>query len=403
MRVLFIPAAVSSHHLPMVPLAWGFQSTGHEVAVAAQPPVVDDVTRTGLIAFPVGGSYELLAGIAGAADAVRRETGEGPTASGDMSGMSPQALRRYVELRTEPHVRAAEAMGEDLVEFVRYWRPDVVVTDPITMAAPLAAAAAGAPLVHHLWGPQPASLTQFPGYGLDPERWPAELRELYLRHGVEPRAHHGIATVDPGPPSLQPAEVPNKISARYMAYNGSGAVPEWLRSEPERERVCVSWVNANTVRDPGQDEHPLAALLQTLAERDLDTVVAVRAADREGLGTLPPGVRLVEDIPLGTVFRSCAAAVNHGGTGTTLTAMCNGVPQVIAPFNPGLVINSDAFSAAGAAIALPQGDMDTPGVVKALDQVLSEESFGAAARRLREENLAQRTPAEVVAAIEALL
>src|SRR5260221_7997675 len=50
-------------------------------------------------------------------------------------------------------VQVADAMADDLVGFAQRWQPDVVVYDPITFAAPIAAAVAGAPAVRHLFGP----------------------------------------------------------------------------------------------------------------------------------------------------------------------------------------------------------------------------------------------------------
>ncbi|GAA3457971.1 nucleotide disphospho-sugar-binding domain-containing protein [Dactylosporangium matsuzakiense] len=399
MRVLFIPAAVSSHHYPMVSLAWGFRSAGHEVYVAGQPPVVDSVVSTGLTAVPVGAAYDLLGGITAAADQVRAETGEGPAPTGDLSAMSPAARHRYAELRTAPHVRAAAAMAADLTGLARHWAPDLVVSDPITMVAPLVASVAGAPLVHHLWGPQPASLPKFPGYGAPLERWPLELLRLYREHGVTPRERRGIATVDPGPASLQPASVPDRIAARYMCYNGPGALPDWLLAPPSRPRVVISWLTANTLTDTAA-EHPVAALARAVGRLDVEVVVTVRAADRAALDIAQDRVRVVQDLPLNALMPGCAVAVNHGGTGTALTAACHGVPQVIAPYNPGLSLNAEALGASGAAIALPAASFDPQAVADAVATVLADEVYAKAADTLRAENQAQPTPIDVVRTIE---
>lgn len=403
MRVLFIPAAVPSHLFPMVPLAWAFRSAGHEVYIAGQPPVVDSIVGAGLNAIPVGASYDLMANITAAGEAVRRETGEGPTASGDVSAMSPEAFRRYAELRVEPHVRTAFAMVDELVTFVRAWRPDLVVSDPITMVAPLVAAVAGAPLVHHLWGPQPATLTDFPGYGADPESWPGQLRELYGRFGVEPAAHHGVGTVDPGPPSLQPARVPRRLAARYLPFNGSASVPDWLRVPADRPRVCLSWLTLNTVSHESGAAHPLTALIGSLSTLGVETVVAVRAADRERIGPVPDGVRVVVDLPLNAVLPTCAAAVNHGGTGTTLTAAYYGVPQVVVPYNPGLTFNARLLTGAGAALTLPADPIDADDVAAAVSSLLGDSPVRKAAAELQAENLAQPAPSQVLKSIEELV
>ncbi|MFG2533160.1 nucleotide disphospho-sugar-binding domain-containing protein [Streptomyces sp. NPDC048516] len=387
----------------MVPLAWAFRSAGHEVRVAGQPPVVDAIVASGLTAVPVGASYDLMAGITEAGDIVRREMSQGPSASGDTSSMSPEAFRRYAEMRTVPHVRTALAMADELVDHARYWRPDLVVSDPITMVAPLVAEVAGAPLVHHLWGYQPPSLAQFPGYGLDPDRWPADLRACYERFGAEPRAHHGIATVDPGPATLQPAGVPKRLPARYMSFNGSGAVPEWLRSPGERPRICLSWLTANTVSADSGVVHPVTTLIDALAGLDVETVVAVRGRDRENLGRLPGNARVVEDMPLNIILPTCAVAVNHGGTGTILTAACSGVPQVVVPYNPGLAAHAECLAETGAGLVLPADPINPGEVADAVASMLGAGAFRKAAGALREENLALPVPTQVMRAIEELV
>nr|AFV71324.1 PyrC11 [Streptomyces rugosporus] len=393
MRVLFLPAAILSHFFPMVPLAWAARSAGDEVLVAGLPPLLASVTAAGLSGVPVGGPYDLLGAVAGAAEQVRRETGEGPSATGDLSGMSPEARKLYVERRVAPHAVAAGLMAPDLVELIQAQPPDLVVSDPITMVAPLVAELAGVPLVHHLWGPQPASLRKFPGYGLAPESWPAELKELYGRHGVEPRVHHGVATVDPGPPSLQPAEVPGKLNGRYMCYNGPSAAPEWLRRPAERPRILLSWLTVDTVRD-GQG--PLPALVSALAELDAEIVVAVRQADLERLPSLPDNVRLAPDLPLSTVMPTVRVAVNHGGTGTVLTAACHGVPQVIVPGNPGLAFNAECLAGSGAAVALDPEGLDPAEVAAAAAALLRDDApERKAAQALRAENAEQPPPAQL--------
>ncbi|TWJ21129.1 UDP:flavonoid glycosyltransferase YjiC (YdhE family) [Micromonospora endolithica] len=403
MRVLFLPAPVPSHLFPMVQLAWAFRAAGHEVYVAGPPSTVADVAGAGLTAVPVGTPYDLMGSIAAAGDIVRRETGEGPSPSGDISQMSPESFRRFAELRFSPHVTMAETMAEDLVAFVRAWKPDLVVTDPITMVAPLAAGVAGAPLVHHLWGPQPPTLSQFPGYGRDPATWPADLAGLFERFGVTPRAQHGVATVDPGPASLQPAEVPNRIPARYQPFNGSGSVPQAILAAPEKPRVCLSWVTANTMTDAGPGGHPLRTLIEALSGFDVETVVAVRSGDRDRLGTLPANVRAIVDLPLSFVMPTCSAAVNHGGTGTALTAVYYGVPQLVVPYNPGLGLNAGVLAKSGAAITVAADPVDPAEVTAAIEQLLSGTDHRKAAEDLRAENLALPALDDVVTTIEEMV
>ncbi|GAA3035986.1 hypothetical protein GCM10020000_11910 [Streptomyces olivoverticillatus] len=40
MRVLIIPSPVTTHFMPMIPLAWALRAAGHELLVAGQPDVM---------------------------------------------------------------------------------------------------------------------------------------------------------------------------------------------------------------------------------------------------------------------------------------------------------------------------------------------------------------------------
>jgi len=50
-----------------------------------------------------------------------------------------------------------------------------------------------------------------------------------------------------------------------------------------------------------------------------------------GAGALPPGWRVVHDVPHALLFPRTAAVVHHGGSGTTASALRAGVPQVLLP------------------------------------------------------------------------
>lgn len=48
------PPAILSGPDGCVPLAWALRTAGHEVRVAARPPLTDSITRAGLTAVPIG-------------------------------------------------------------------------------------------------------------------------------------------------------------------------------------------------------------------------------------------------------------------------------------------------------------------------------------------------------------
>ncbi len=405
MRVLFTPMAWPTHYFQMVGMAWAFRAAGHDVRVAGQPPVLDAVKGTGITAVRVGGGYDIIAGIADLVrvrDEMAREAKvEGP------GRFPPEMLKKLLELRMVPHISAAADMAGDLADLVRAWRPDLVITDPVVYAAPIAAAVAGAPLVRHLWGPDMTRLIALPGTGPTEAEdfraaWPAELVDLYARYGAKAEPDVAVRTLDTTPASLQLPGVPHRVALRYTSYNGAGEVPRWLLDPPARPRICVTWGSSSTAL-LGPDAFMVPTILRALDGLDAEIVVAVRAADRERVGPVPDGVRVVESMPLDLLLPTCRGVVHQSGAGTALTAAFAGVPQVTLPRVADQDLVSERLAATGAGIGLAPREADADGIRAAVSRILFEEGTAAAATRLQAEMLAQPSPAEIVRLLEELL
>ncbi len=405
MKVLFTPLAWSTHYHQLVGLAWALQAAGHTVRAAAQPPVLDAVTATGVISAAVGGEYDVVQGMSELVNDTnpdaRRLNAEGP------GGFDAERLSELLERRMAPHIGAALDMADDLVAFARAWRPDLVVSDPLVYAAPLAAETAGAPLVRHLWGPDFLRYYAMPGTGVD-ERddpraaWPGPLVALYDKHGVEPGADLAVRTVDTCPDSLQVPGVPNRIAVRYTSHNGAAVIPEWTLSRPDRPRICVLWGSSST-RFLGDRAFKVPLILEALRDLDLDVVVAVRAADRGRLAEVPDGVRVVTELPVDLILPTCQGIVHQSGAGTMLAAAYYGVPQVVLPQVADQFFAGDRLRRTGAGFSLTGERADADGVRAAVSALVSTAEPAAAARRLRAEMLEQPAPAEIVSDLESLV
>lgn len=401
MRVLFTPMAWPTHYFQMVGLVWAFRAAGHEVMVAAQPPVLDAVKGTGAMAVSVGGGYDIIEGIADLVrardEAAREAKVEGP------GRFPPDVLRKLLALRMVPHYEAAADMAPDLTAFARFWKPDLVITDPVVYAAPLAAAVAGAPLVRHLWGPDMTRKVALPGTGPTSEEdpraaWPADLVELYGRYGAEPLADLAVRTLDTTPESIQLPGVPNRVPLRHTPYNGTAVVPSWLFEPVERPRVCVTWGSSSTAL-LGPDAFMVPRILEQLDGLDAEIVVAVRGRDRHRVGPVPEDVRVVESLPLDVLLPTCQAVIHQSGAGTMLPAAFAGVPQVTLPMVADQNLVSERLAATEAGIGLAaDGDIRA-----ATSRILTEEGPRTAARRLRDEMIAQPSPAEIVHTLEELV
>ena len=430
MRVLFIPWGQATHYFYQVPQAWAFRADGDEVRVASQPGAADAIKRSGMSVMVVGESYDFMPELTAFSEDSRRDmprlqstvssnfrrynpqpgNGNGaltPTSPIDEKKRKEIAAKRktLIQAKLTPFSRAAEAMADDVVQLARAWQPDLIVSDPLVMAAPLAARAAGAPLVHLLWGPAVHRMTGvFPCSGISPDLWPDDLRDLYDRHGVEPAAEPAAATVDSCPASLQyDGAIPSRIPARFVPYNGTGDAPRWLTEPPRRPRICVNWGSTTTTL-VGTEGFLVPRILDALAGFDVEVVVTLRAEDRRLLGDdLPGQVRVAENLPLHLLLPSCDAIIHHGGSGTMLTAASFGLPQLL--ISPGIMdnmANGERIVAIGAGVSLNWADASHETITAGIKTIVSDQATRQAARNLRDEIHAQPAPAAITATLRQL-
>jgi UDP:flavonoid glycosyltransferase YjiC (YdhE family) len=386
MRMLFSTWAWPTHYLPMVPLAWAARAAGHDVRVASQPALADTIARSGLTGTLVGRDVEIT-------EPFRREIFS--VLDRDWNLITPEDIQRMGERATGLFMEVADAMVDDLVAFAQAWRPDVIVYDPLTYAAPIAAAVVGVPAVRHLFGPdQPP--TAFEHAGLTP---------LLDRYGLDTVDTLGALTVDPCPPSLSLPGPEHRQHTRYIPYNGSGIVPEWLREPPRRPRICVSW-GTSTVKFCGTHHYLAGDMALAARELDAEVVVTVSTVDRPLLGELPEDVRVVEALPLHLLLPTCAAIVHQGGAGTTLTAAVSGVPQLAVPSLPDQLLNISRLAGVGAGVCMLRKGRPAEAIRAEATRILADLVDGSAHRDaaavLQQEMAEQPVPGVAVARIEGL-
>lgn len=388
MRVVFAVWAWGSHYYPMVPLAWALRAAGHEVVVASQPALVPAIERSGHLAVPCGHDVDL--GARFQREISSRLGRPGPQwkamTAADRDDIERQAFGLFTDV--------AEAMLDDLVGFGRSWGADLFVYDPLTYAAPLAAAVLDVPAVRFLFGPVPS-----------PPPWEQEaLRPLMERAGLSSLNTRGDLTVDSCPPSMQTPEESGHTTVRYVPFNGSGMEPAWARRRSGRPRVLVSW-GTSTVRLMGEQAFGLPAVVDAVSRLDTEIVVAVAPGERALLPSLPPGARVAEAVPFHLLMPACDAVLHQGGAGTMLTAAGYGVPQVLFPLITDQVVNARSLAASGAGTFLIRRGEDDERfrdlIGSTLRAVLDDPAYREAAGRLRDEIAGQPSPAEVAARLEA--
>ncbi|MFB6436972.1 nucleotide disphospho-sugar-binding domain-containing protein [Streptomyces sp. NPDC056411] len=374
MRVLFVTWAWPSHFFPCVQLGWALRAAGHEVLVASQPSLTGAITGAGLPAAEVG-----------------RDVDVGAMAGRYFSWLVRQdrpveweEMRRWGTGNVITYKRIAEAMLDDTLDLARHWRPDLIVFDPTTYAGPLVAARLGIPAVRHIWGMDYTCRTR--------EFEPEALADLCGRLGIPGVETLGDITVDPCPPSLQVEAPVERLTMRFVPYNGPAVVPDWLTRPAERPRICV--VESSAVTRWGGPEAALTPVaLEAFADVDADVVAVGTGAVPDG--PLPPRARLVDRIALHLLLPDCDLLVHQGGGGAVMTALAAGVPQLVLPRFTDHVFNGRRISEAGAGRELFAGRATAELIRAEADLLLRDGGYRATAEKLRREMAEQPSAAEV--------
>lgn len=396
MRMLFVTYGTRPHYFPMVPLAWSCHTAGHEVRVAGPPALAEPLKESGLLGVCVGEDADITSFLAGGAFRPRKpQPGETEEETLDrfVSGIAPIASLR------------CEAMIDGLLAFCRSWRPDIIIYDPATFAGAVAAQVLGVPAVCNLYGMVRQFRIEMDGInGTEPSR---DYANLFKRFGVDPLIEPA-AWIDPCPPGLRwrPPEPPANLSPdvprysmRYVRYNGSGLVPEWLVEPPSRPRVAITWGTTQEKKLGEEVVRNGRRIIDAVARLDAEVVLTIGTTAREHLAHLdglPDNVRTVNWIPFHVLGETCDAIVHTGGTGMMLTAAACGVPQLGVSTIPESIFNTDRLEAYGAGIHIREPEMVDEVVTRSVDRLLNDEVHRSAARRLRDE-IADQTPPSTMA------
>lgn len=384
LRVLFIGTPGVGHVFPMVPLGWAFRAAGHEVLIAtgdlglavsnAGLPVADIAPR-----FEQPGFWVPI---------MRKLARDNPELAEQIAAM--RGGRKIDDLRTAAAFlsKLSGFLAEGALELAHDWRPDLLVQSQGQGCGLVVAAKLGIPLLDH-------------GVGLART---AGMHELHRRHMADVFDRYGVVdlpeprlTLDTAPPSLVARTGGTEgWPLRHVPYNGSGVLPGWL-AEPStgRPRIAVTLGTVATLDDDG-----LAAVRRVTAAAagmDAEFVLALGAADTAALGPLPANVRLAGWLPLNTLLPSCAALIHHGGSGTTLSALDAGVPQLILPAGADRHINAAAVADRGAGVVAAPADVDA----ELIDRVLRDGAVRTAAAEVSAELRAMPSPAAVAARLAA--
>ncbi|GAA3309032.1 nucleotide disphospho-sugar-binding domain-containing protein [Streptomyces cinereospinus] len=412
MRVLVTVAPLTAHLYPSVPLAWALQSAGHEVRLAGGAELAGQITAAGLTAVGLGGVPASALPDVPEAELDRFSEALAFEPGSDFDRLW-QAIRYYLVAnvaRYYPDADGRQPLADNLVDFARDWRPDLVIWDVASPVGSVAARAAGAASARLLWGPDYFGWVQ----GRLTER--AALRDprvnplaetmapIFGRYGHDFSEEMilGDFTVDPLPAHTQLPRAAGQrvVPMRFVPYTGASPVPEWLTRPPSRPRVCLSLGVTRRKVLAGRDER-VAAVLDAVAGMDVEVVATVNA-DQLGEGQkVPDNVRVVDYLPLTQVTPTCSAIIHHGGFGTFFAAAAHRVPQMIITEELGSGLSSSRYlEARGAGVSLHSDSLTAARVGGELSRLLTEPSFRQGAAAVYADMAAVPSPGEVVPILE---
>jgi UDP:flavonoid glycosyltransferase YjiC (YdhE family) len=288
---------------------------------------------------------------------------------------------------------------DDQLDVARNVAPDVLLHDPMELAAPLIAALLGRPhlCIGYLLPLRPAlQAAAAEGVG---DRW--------RRHGLDVPADagiHGDLYLDPCPPSLADPAVPAPAARHPMRASWAAGDRDGLPERISRLGQLRPLVYATIGTLFGRaGTEPLAVMIDGLRRLDVD-VIATVGPDCDPLDLDPgdPGVVVERFVPQDLVLARCSLAVIHGGSGSVLGALQHEIPMVVVPLGADQFDNAAAVDRAGAGVVVTPDRLSVDTITDAAARSLVDDDQRTAAARVAAELAAMPTAADLVPRIEQL-
>jgi MGT family glycosyltransferase len=371
-RFLFVVPPLTGHVNPTVPLGSELAERGHAVAWAGHTDVVAGLLPPSATFLPV-------------AEAVPPEVAEAVAFHTSKLTRGPAGFMASWQEFVLP---VARQMVPGIHAAIDAFGPDVLVVDQQALAGAAVAELRGLP-----WATSATTSAEL----IDPLAvvpkmgdWLRDrLRELLVDAGLD---GDRAASFDPrfSPHlvlALTTAELvgPADGFPDHYALVGPliGDRPDdtpfpwdWLDDAPEMPLVLVT---LGTLNWRG-GERFYAAAAEAVQAMDAR---AVFVAPRDLLPDPPPGVLVAPRVPQLALLPHVDAVVSHGGHNTVCEALANGLPLVIAPIRDDQPVIADQVAWAGAGVRVKFGRITSAALQTALESVLTEPGYRAAAERVR--------------------
>jgi UDP:flavonoid glycosyltransferase YjiC (YdhE family) len=383
-RALFSSTRGAGHFNPLVPFARAFERAGHDVLVAGPPDLAGPAEGAGFAFWQFDPPPEdELGAIWGRVPQLPPEEAN-DVVVGEIFG-------RLNTTAALPRLRAA----------FEQWRPDVVVRDPNEYGSALAAELHG---VAHARVSVGLASTEELCLGTAAGRVDAIRRA----EGLPPDPDAGRLRSSPYlsvfPASLDEGGQPDTHRFRDPDWEERpGDLPAWWSGREDEPLVYVTFGSIAGSFPPALPVYGVA--LRAVADLPVRVLLTVgRELDLDALPPAPDNVRIERWVPQQDVLGHAAAAVVHGGSGSTLGAIAAGLPLVVVPLFADQPENARRVAEVGAGLAVEPNREDPDATVgqlrEAIRSVLGEPSYGQRARALADELRAAPPVDEAVPLLE---
>ena len=386
MRVLFSSTRGAGHFNPLVPFARAFERAGHEVLVAGPPVLAEDARGAGFDFRQFDPPPEDELG------EIWAQVPELPQEEANRVVVS-EIFGRLNTTAALPGLRAA----------MEEWRADIVLRDPNEYGSALAAELNGIP--HARVAISLVSVEEL-GIGIAAEAVDAIGRD----EGMSPDPAGDRLRNEPYlstfPPSLDDGDAPETHRFHDPEWDApAGDLPDWW---PGRDGQPLVYGTFGSVAGQFPQALPVYGLAMRAVE-DLPVRVLLtvgRDLDLDALPSAPDNVRVERWVPQQDVLGHAAAAVVHGGSGSTLGAIAAGVPLVVVPLFADQPQNAARVAEVGAGVAVVPDREDPEAAMSplrgAILELLRDGSYRERAAALAAESRAQPVVDEVVPLAERL-
>jgi UDP:flavonoid glycosyltransferase YjiC (YdhE family) len=387
MRVLITSVSAYGHLQPLLPLAKALAEAHHEVAIATGPELRPRAEVAGFTAFDAGISIS---------EAFERLAVLFPDQPYNRLAPS-EILGWYL-----PHLFGevlAPAMLNDLELLVQSWKPDVVLHETWEFAGPIAAASASIP-----------SICQTLGLRIDDRilgSVAAAVAPLWEQHGLKPDPTAGLyrsLCLDTTPPSLQQYESARSRDVVHAMRPiaepplAGELLPEWIA---HRSNVPLVYMTLGTNNSTNSDVSMFRSVIDGLEGLDIDVLITIGfGKNPDMIGPLASNAHMENYVPQSLLLPHCSAVICHGGPGTILNSLAQGLPLLILPQGADQYVMGDRVLEAGVGLRLVPADVNPSSVRASVLSLLEMSSYRAGAHRLQREIAAMPGPEEMVLLIE---